>query len=429
MPVSIIRTGNTRQHLNYGFIIVAVVFLLQVIMIGPRGAYGVFIRPLSLEFDWSYALISGAFAFSNIVMGLSSVAMGWLNDRYGPRWVMTFCGLFIGSGILLVSIMHSWWQLYLFYAVLVGLGMGGLSVPSMSTLTRWFPRHSGFMTSIIMTGAGLGGLFAPPLCNWLVYSKDWRFAFLIVGSYVTVLVVLGAQLLKRDPSPIRPAPEKETGTQGLPAKTANAGLILREALHTRQFWMAVLSMLCYGFTLVTVMVHVVPYAIDAGVSAAGAANILALMSGAMPLGAISIGLIADRIGYRRMLIISFILLFSITGLALPLKSSWSIALFVAAMSLGGGGISTLNPSLVTGLFGMKSHGLMLGIQICGYSVGATAGSFLGGYFYDITGNYRAVFLICGAFCLTGFLMSILLKPQGSLPSKHPSIVPSDAQNP
>ena len=97
-------------------------------MFGPRVSFGVFINPLISEFNWSMALVSGAFAASTIVQAFSSIVMGWLNDRIGPRFVLTLCGILVGSGLMLMYLVDSVWQLYLLYVVLVGVGMGSLVV-------------------------------------------------------------------------------------------------------------------------------------------------------------------------------------------------------------------------------------------------------------------------------------------------------------
>jgi OFA family oxalate/formate antiporter-like MFS transporter len=82
-------------------------------------------RPLISEFGWSRAVTSGAFSLIMIVYGLSSILRGGLSDRYGPRMTI-FCGGFlIGLGTFLSYWINSVWQLYLFYGLIMGIGMGG----------------------------------------------------------------------------------------------------------------------------------------------------------------------------------------------------------------------------------------------------------------------------------------------------------------
>src|SRR3989304_10512943 len=114
-----------RKKFFYGYVIVSAFFIIQIVMIMPQTSFGVFIKPLTAEFDWNRALVSGAFSISTLIMGLFGILMGWLNDRAGPRLVLTLCGVLVGAGMILMFWMNSVWQLYIFYSVILGLGMGG----------------------------------------------------------------------------------------------------------------------------------------------------------------------------------------------------------------------------------------------------------------------------------------------------------------
>ena len=114
------------------------------------------------DFGWTRALTSGAFSISMIMAGLLAVFMGRLTDRVGPRIVLTICGILLGLGYLLMSQVSSVWQLYLFYGMIIGAGMGGSYVPVLSSVAKWFSRRRGMMTGIIVSNLGLASLVAPP---------------------------------------------------------------------------------------------------------------------------------------------------------------------------------------------------------------------------------------------------------------------------
>ena len=87
----------------YGYTVVASSFLIQSIGIGTLISFGIFFKPILADFDWSRATLSGAQSFSLLVMGFMGILMGRLNDRLGPRVVMTVTGLLFGLGLLLMS--------------------------------------------------------------------------------------------------------------------------------------------------------------------------------------------------------------------------------------------------------------------------------------------------------------------------------------
>ena len=100
-PVNLSKTNQSpsdTSRILYGYIIVVASLLIMLIMFGTRYAFGVFLKPVLTEFGWSRAMITGAFSLSMFMEGLLVIFMGGLNDLFGPRKVLTFCGLFFGAG-------------------------------------------------------------------------------------------------------------------------------------------------------------------------------------------------------------------------------------------------------------------------------------------------------------------------------------------
>jgi MFS family permease len=397
-----------KKTFFYGYIIVFVIFVLQIVMFGPRTSFGVFIKPITDEFDWPRALVAGAFSVSTLVQAFSSIIMGWLNDRKGPRFVLTICGILVGTGLLLMSTVGSAWQLYFFYVVPLGLGMGSLVAPQMSTIARWFVKRRNLMTAVMMAGGGLGGLIGPPLITWLIYTRNWRDAFLFVGIGVFILIILAAQFLKRDPSQLGQVPYGEKSETQDKAAYGISGVSLKQAFQTGKYWLFAITIFCIGFCFWTIMVHIVPYSIDQGISPAVAAMILSAMNGAQPVGSIIVGFIADRIGSKRGWIFSVSLLSAILLFLLPVTNPWLFAFFVMIMAFGIGGISVIQSSMTAELFGMKAHGTILGSTVFTFSFGGAAGTYIAGTIFDATGSYQWVFCICGILAVAAIIMAIFM---------------------
>ena len=154
-----------KPEFFYGYIVVVAAFLIMVAIFGLYYCFGIFFDPMLLEFGWTRAMTSGAFSLSMVVYGLLNVAVGGLTDRFGPRMVVTICGLLIGLGYLLMSQISAVWQLYLFYGVIIGAGMGGSFIALLSSVARWFVKRRGMMTGIVMAGIGIGTLIGPPVAS------------------------------------------------------------------------------------------------------------------------------------------------------------------------------------------------------------------------------------------------------------------------
>ena len=156
------------------------------------------------------------------------------------------------------------------------------------------------------------------------------------------------------------------------------------------------------------MVHIVPLAIDRGISPATAAIILSVMNGATTAGSITVGLIADKIGSRRAFFTSIYLIFAVMLLLIPVTSAWLLGVFVIILSLGLGGIAVTQSSMVAELFGMQSHGAILGCTVFTFTLGGASGTFVAGSVFDSTGSYQWVFLLCGVLVVASMIMAVYL---------------------
>jgi len=388
---------------------------------GTRFAFGVFFKPMLTEFGWTRALTSGAFSLSMVVEGLLGIVMGGLTDRLGPRIVLTLCGCLLGLGYLLMSRVGAIWQLYLFYGVIIGIGMSGAVVPLLSTVARWFVKRRSMMAGIVLTGTGLGTLIAPPVASWLISVYDWRTSYIILGGAVLVVVVLGAQLLRRDPAQMgqRPYGENKGEERGL--KLGTEGFSLREAVYTRQFWVVFAMFLCFGICTFAIMVHIVPHATDLGISAASAANILAAIGGASIVGKVVLGNAADKIGIRQVFLICFLLWSASLFWLVPATEMWVFYLFAVVFGFAHGGIVASHAPILAGLFGLGSHGLILGVGGLSVTFGAAVGPFLAGYIFDITDSYQTAFLVCAAIAIVGLILTVVLRPITSERGQNPEI--------
>ena len=149
-------TEPKKAEFFYGYVVVAITFLIMVVIGGTIYSFGVFLKPLSTEFGWSRAATSGAYSVFMVTHGLFYIITGRLNDRFGPRVVISGCGFFLGLGYLLISQTSYLWNFYLFYGLFVAIGMGGGFVPLTSTVARWFIKRRGQMTGIAVSGIGFG---------------------------------------------------------------------------------------------------------------------------------------------------------------------------------------------------------------------------------------------------------------------------------
>jgi MFS family permease len=394
----------------YGNVIAAACCGIQAIGIGTYFSYSVLFNPLIDEFGWSRASISGAASTAFLLMGFLGIGVGRLNDRFGPRVLMTVSGVFFGLGYFLLSRLEAIWQLYLFFGIIFGIGLSTVDVIALSTIARWFVRKRGLATGIVKVGTGAGQMTIPFLASILIIRYGWRSSCAIIGVAVLVILVVIAQLLRRDPGQMGLSPDGDASGSTDGPISDTGGLSLREAARTRQFWTICAAMMAIVFCLLTVMVHIIPYAQEINVSPTRAASVLSTIGGVSMAGRFISGLVIDRIDSKRVIIFCFILL--IAGLLwLQIATElWMLYLFAVVYGVAHGGFFTAFSPLIAEFFGIKSHGALFGITMFCGTFGGALGPVMAGYVFDVTGAYAGAIWICTVIAILGFVLVALLKP-------------------
>ncbi|GAI65764.1 unnamed protein product, partial [marine sediment metagenome] len=150
-----------------------------------------------------------------------------------------------------------------------------------------------------------------------------------------------------------------------------------------------------------IWVHIVIHAIDLGISAISAANILAIMGGAGIASRILTGSLADKIGYRPTLLIGFTLMLVSFLWLLVAKELWALNLFAVIFSFGMAGLAVLEAPLIAKLFGLGSLSVIFGSVEFVSTTLSIPGAIVAGYIFDITDRYQLAFLICVGVSIIG----------------------------
>ncbi len=402
-------SADRGDRFFYGYVLVAASFLLQAIGWGAYNSFGVFFNPLMNEYGWSRAGISGTVSVSFCLYGLSSILLGRLNDRVGPRFIMAISGIFLGVGYLLMSRLTSLWQLYLLYSLLVGIGISGTDVVLLSTIARWFVRLRGRMSGLLKVGTGVGMLVMPLFTNWLITAFGWRTALFAMGIVVLIAFIGLSQLLVRDPARRGLRPDGDGRVAAKIAQAGETGFTLRQALKSLQ-----LGLICAAYFVLLVCVfagllHIVPHAIDLGISRSGATRVLATIGGLSIVGRFIMGFSSDRIGNKWALAICYGFLCVSLGWLLLADRLWMLFVFAIVYGFAHGGFFAVMSPLIAEFFGTASHGAIFGMMIFASTIGGAIGPLAAGYVFDLTGSYRVVFWCLPLISTAGLGATLMLR--------------------
>jgi len=397
---------NDRPRLYYGHMIVIAASVMMMMIWGTFNSFGVFFGPFVKEFGWTRAMTSGASALNTMIFGTLCVFSAGLSERFGPRWVMTICGIILGLGYFLMARLTSAGELYLYFGVFVAVGMSPY-IPLLSLVPKWFTTRRGRMNAIVLSGMGLGIMIVPPIASYLISVWQWRNSYLVMGVTTLVVMVGASQFLKSLPNRAPNGQKSKVAVGSMDQKAE--GLTLWQAVRTRQFALVCWLYFTFLFCLVAITVHIVVHAIGLDIPAAHAAMILSLMGGACLVGMNVMGNIADRFSNKIALGISYLFM----GLSLVWltrsQSESSFYLFSILFGFAYGGMQVLFSPLVAELFGTRSHGVILGTGALVGSVGAAIGPVVAGYIFDTLGSYTLAFILCAILAFTGLVSTLLLQ--------------------
>lgn len=378
--------------------IVAASLLVLVGLHGTFLTFGVFLKPILGEFLSTRAFVSGA---ASAALGFSIIGspfVGKLTDRYGARILIVSGALLIGAGYILMSQLTSIWQIYFYFGIMVGIGMVFVWTPINTAISRRFVEKRVLALGITTSGITIGAMIMPPLSAYWIMSYGWRSAYIVL-AIVVLLVIIPAMALpgRKTKQAIRIRDSKQGGvddtTSQLQEPAVLSELSVVEATKTVPFWILMVT----GVTLATcffiVIIHIVPYATDLGISPDLAAIILTVLGGATIIGRLVAAFLVGKIGYR----FAFFFLSFLQALALFLfmQATSLSAFYVAALffGFGSGGVSPMRTSMVPEFFGMRSLGTLIGFNNAAWCVGGAIGPILAGYIFDLNQSYDMAFLI------------------------------------
>jgi len=395
---------------TYGYKIFAACFTMQAVGIGAYVTYGVFFNELLAEFQCSRVAIAGASSLAFLMMGLVGMLIGRLNDRYGPRLLMSVTSLFFGVGFMLMSQVHSLWQLYLFYGIIFGIGLSSIDVIALTTIARWFSGRRGLMTGLIKVGTGAGQFIFPLIASLLLVTVGWRQTFLVLGAVAFGILFGIARILKRDPEELDGRDRSIKNSTEPTATSGDMNLSFAEARRTFQLWIICIVNFMVVLILISILVHIVPHARDIGLSPTQAASVLSAIGGVSMIGRFLSGLAIDRYGSKMVMLVCFFLLISGLLWLQAADSLFRLYLFAGVYGLAHGGFFTAISPIAAEIFGIRAHGTILGIIVCFGTTGGAIGPIIAGRLFDMSGSYTSAFLALIVISLCGLAVLLPLKP-------------------
>lgn len=382
-------------------------------------AFGLYIEPLEGEFGWSRAEISGAIGLSWLVSGLLGPLVGIWVDRYGPRSAMMLGALLLGLTYFLLAGMNTLWQLYALYFLSSVFRAWMFYIPVQALVSRWFTRRRGQALGIATAGFGFGGFIFTPLLIFIIEQWGWREAYAFSGA-ILIAYFLPATLFVIRNRPEDVGAHEPEGPELAPAAREvpwGESWTLARALRTRAFWLLAMGLNLMFMAQLSFLIHAVPFYRSEGVSPGIAAALVSANTALYTTLRLGLGFLADRVPPRTIAIA--LTLFQAATLSLVIVSAAPpvLAVFVVLWAFGQAAGPIIEPLLVSRTFGIAHFGSILGASGMVATSGQVLGPFIGGWLFDLTGNYDAAFLVyVGSFLAAAACYTLFAPPRQRQPA-------------
>jgi MFS family permease len=404
-----------------GWWVVAVVTTVLAVSSGARFLYGVVLKPVSDEFGWSRTDLAAVVTINVIMISILQPLVGVAVDRWGSR-PMIILGL-LGTALMAlpITLATELWQVYIIYSLIASVAFAAMSPVNVTKLIAgWFTKRRGLALSISTSGAAVGQLAIIPIATWVMVQYGWRMSYwTLAGATVLAMLPLAWWFLRDAPpgatdDPAGAAREAMRVAQAAPV----APVRVMQALRSLPYWQLSFGFFVCGYTMAFTQVHMVPYFLDmpehAGMSMQTVASTaLAVVGGASVLGALLIGSLADRVGIKPMLTLTYFLR-GLSYLLLLLAGTSNLGIFLAAIVMGVSWTSTtpLTSALTADIYGRASLGTIFACIFTAMNVGVGVGSYIAGLDFDLTGNYNLSLLVNGflGFAAAAAVQAVRVRP-------------------
>ena len=359
---------------------------LLLMLLGNSGMYvvSVVLPEVQTEFGVSRADASIPYTLSMLGFGIGGMWMGRWADRFGIARVAALGAVGVASGFVLAGMSGGIVGFALAQGLLGLLGIASTFAPLLADTAQWWNKRRGIAVAVCASGNYLAGTLWPPIAQWGVTQVGWRTTYICIGLFCGIGMGL---LALRMCTPPPAAAAATVNRHGVVASDRPFGMSVLQA----QWLLSVAGVGCC-VAMAMPQVHIVAYCSDLGFGAARGAEMLSLMLACGIVSRLVSGVICDRIGGIRTLLLGSALQGIALMMFLPFDGLVPLYLVSAMFGLFQGGIVPSYAIIVREHFPAKEAGARTGTIIMATLVGMALGGWLSGKIFDVTGSYHAAFI-------------------------------------
>ncbi|HDZ9269737.1 TPA: OFA family MFS transporter [Vibrio cholerae] len=378
--------------------------------LGILYAWSVFNKALVTDFGWSAADASSPYAIATIAFSVCLLVAGILQDRMGPRNILILGTTLTGLGMIASGFASSVLMLNLTFGVMTGAGIGfGYACLSPSAMKWFHPSKKGMVNGLIAAGFGLAAIYLAPLTSALITHLGIQISFMILGAGVLAIAVPLACTINNPPAGYVPAEPKLKAGQEAKVVAKVANLSWKAMLKTPQFyalWLMYALAASVGLMIIGNITNIA--SVQANLpNAVYLASILAIFNSG---GRVAAGILSDKIGGVRTLLLAFLLQGGNMVLFATFDSEFTLIIGTAIAAVGYGTLLAVFPSITAEFYGLKNYGTNYGVLYTSWGIGGAIGAAVVGYSMTHGGGYNLAYTISAAMMAVCILLALITKP-------------------
>ena len=402
---------KNKFRLGYG-----ITGFILLIFLGMIYAWSIFIKPLEMEFGWLRSQTSLIFTISMIGFCVGNLAAGQITPKTSPRVSILIAAVVIGVGFIASSFTSSLPWIYISYGVACGFAVGIGANTILSTTLKWFADRQGVASGALLMGFGFGSMVLSPFVTMLLNSIGWRKTFFVLGIIFSVLLVIGAMIIKN--------PSKEF-SEALVEKARKNNVIsskdfeTKEMLRTPSFWLFFAWVILIGAGSLALISNAVPAASDILVVTMGESEAVMAATAAMGmistfngLGRLAFGVIWDKKGYK----VSLFIISAAYGISMAACAAATMMLSISLLVVGFiilgmtyGGSMSATSAMIGSFFGTKYYSINYACATCNLIVAASIGPTLIGWLRTSSGSYLSSFWVILGLSICALACSFFIR--------------------
>ncbi|QIL86987.1 OFA family MFS transporter (plasmid) [Vibrio sp. HDW18] len=378
--------------------------------LGILYAWSVFNKALVTDFGWSATDASSPYAIATIAFSVCLLVAGILQDRMGPRNILILGTTLTGLGMIASGFASSVLMLNITFGVITGAGIGfGYACLSPSAMKWFHPSKKGMVNGLIAAGFGLAAIYLAPLTSTLITHLGIQTSFMILGAGVLVIAVPLACTINNPPEGYQPVEPKLKAGQQAKVASNPVNLNWKAMLKTPQFytlWVMYALAASVGLMIIGNITNIA--SVQASLpNAVYLASILAIFNSG---GRVAAGMLSDKIGGVRTLLLAFLLQGVNMVLFATFDSEFTLIIGTAIAAVGYGTLLAVFPSITAEFYGLKNYGTNYGVLYTSWGIGGAIGAAVVGYSMTHGGGYDVAYIISASMMAVCIVLAFITKP-------------------